>query len=81
MLFNRNNKKKAEMIDNLADRIASSFSPTQDRPEGTDWIPEHATEPVRIEEEAENSFSLFDVPDVEETQEQTEGGIDDRQEP
>ena len=53
MLFNRNNKKKAEMIDNLADRIASSFSPTQDRPEGTDWIPEHATEPVRIEEEAE----------------------------
>lgn len=45
------------------------------------YIEDADAELKRIEEEAENSFSLFDVPDIAETQEQTEGGIDDRQEP
>lgn len=51
MLFN--NKKRNEAVDILADRIVAGFSPAQDRPKGTDWIPKRATEPMRIEEASE----------------------------
>lgn len=56
-LFNTSSTKKMnQAADILADKIASGFSM-----EGTDWIPEGATEPAVIEESAEAEVAPSDT--------------------